>query len=256
MNHRLKSVTAGVVSGVVGSLMLSGTAMAQTSALTTTGPFSGAVPVQQTDYMESIAIPKFDTSLGTLDSVVLTFGGSVEGLAGADNTAASTVDNATLELAADLTLSEPTLGNIFTIKPSGSETFSLGSDEGEVLSDFTGSDGVLFDDINGTASDTVTYSDPGFLSVFSGATDPLFAVDALAASMASGSGNIDQLFRTRAGADLAVTYSYIPVPIVVNPDPPSGGGNSGSQGVPEAPATLSLAAIAALGLLARRQHRS
>jgi hypothetical protein len=177
------------------------------------------VPVQLTNYTKSVSVAKFDPSLGVLQSILLTFNGKVTGEISVDNNSASdaVVD---LNLASELKLSQSDLGTLFTIitlNPSDSRKVNLTADDGDrvngAVSLYTGTDSKVTTDLQGLQSGTKLYTaatDAAKLASFTGTGNVDFQIGARARSSANSddSGNLGSLFKTNAGADFTITYTY------------------------------------------------
>jgi hypothetical protein len=174
-----------------------------------------SVPTQATNYTKSVSVPKFDPSLGVLQSILLTFDGKVTGDLRVDNGSQSAATG-DLNLASELKLSQSILGTLFTIitlTPSDSTTFSVTADDGDAAGAYTGSDSKITTDLRGSQSGTKSYTaaaDPATLASFTGTGNVDFVIGAVAKSsvLSNDSGNLDTRFRTNAGADFKITYTY------------------------------------------------
>lgn len=208
--------TAGVGAiALFGSLGLGSSAQAATFT-----PPTVNVPVQLTNYTRSVSVPKFDPSLGVLQSVLLTFNGTVTGDLRVDNGSQSPATGE-LKLASELKLSQAALGGtlfpVITLNPFDSAPFSVTADDGDVngTSFYTGTDSQITTGLQGSQSGTKSYTaaaDAATLALFTGAGNVDFVIGAVANSsvISADSGNLDTRFRTSAGADFTITYTYDP----------------------------------------------
>jgi hypothetical protein len=176
-----------------------------------------SVPTQATNYTKSVSVPKFDPSLGVLQSILLTFDGKVTGDLRVDNGSQSAATG-DLKLESELSLSQSVLGplvRVITVNPADSTTFSVTADDGDVngTSAYTGTDSRITTDLQGAQSGTKTYTaaaDAATLAAFTGTGNVDFVIGAVAKSsvLSNDSGNLDTRFRTNAGADFKITYTY------------------------------------------------
>jgi hypothetical protein len=173
-----------------------------------------SVPTQATNYTKSVSVPKFDPSLGVLQSILLTFDGKVTGDLRVDNGSQSAATG-TLKLESELKLSQSVLGTLFTIitlNPSDSTAFSVAADDGDAAGAYTGADSKITTDLQGVQSGTKSYTaaaDAATLASFTGTGNVDFVIGAVAkSSVDSNSGNLDTRFRTNAGSDFTITYTY------------------------------------------------
>jgi hypothetical protein len=203
--------------GVGAIALLSGLGLGSSAQAATFTPPAVTVPVQATNYTKNVSVAKFDPSLGVLQSILLSFDGDVTGDLRVDNSSA-TAANGELKLASELKLSQSILGTLFTIitlNPSDSTTFSVTADDGDAAGSYTGSDSKITTDLQGSQSDTKTYTaaaDAATLAAFTGAGNVDFVIGAVANSSVTSadSGNLDTRFRTNAGANFRITYTYNP----------------------------------------------
>lgn len=198
-------VSALLITGAVGTVVIAGSA----GAIGQTIPTSRSVTVRPTDWSGSLTFPKFDPTLGRLESVAITAHAEVAGGGRMENLGPS-VANVTLELAAtvDLDTLDPTAGPAghLRLSPLQSRAVSLAGFDGVI--DFTGPSGVAFSDLQGVADASHTSLDPAVLSLFSGPGTITLAASAVAASRATGSGNLISAFATDAGVTASVVYTY------------------------------------------------
>lgn len=168
-----------------------------------------AVPSTSVNWQSTIYVPTFDSNLGILDSVTLTFSSTVKGTAQLELLA--TEANVTAALAAEVIIDQPTLGTLGDITPSTSTTTHLLDFDGAV--DYSGSSGITLPNLLGTVSSSFTKYAPGdasFLALFtaSGPSSVPFVVTAIGASQASGSGNMKAIFTAEADFNVTVCYNY------------------------------------------------
>lgn len=168
------------------------------------------VPLQSTNFSTSISVPKFDTSLGTLNSVTFILGAHVEGLAQFESldSEPATID---MELGAEITLQRPDMSTLVVALPlvmtsDNVTAFDLvidfGGTSGKTYSGLSGNDSEMFTTVN--AADLLAFSGPGMI---------VLPVIGDGASTGSGAGNLLLQFSTAASADVRVIYDYtVPEP--------------------------------------------
>jgi hypothetical protein len=199
--------------GVGAIALLSSLGLGSSAQAATFTPPTVSVPVQLTNYTKSVSVAKFDPSLGVLQSVLLTFNGKVTGNIRVDNASPSPATG-TLKLASQLKLSQLNLGGplspVITLAPFDSAPFSVTADDDDVAGSYTGTDSQITSNLQGIQTGTKTYTAAADLAVFAGAGSIDFDVAASADSsvISNDSGNLDTQFRTNAGADFTITYTY------------------------------------------------
>lgn len=189
-----------------------------------------------TDFSVDLGLPKFDTSLGRLNSVTLTLEADILGEAEIENRSNRT-GNFTLEIGAEVELKGPPgLGHLLTALPSIVIETTLAAYDNKL--DFAGASGRTYSGVE--ASDKVTRAlvRPQDLMLFMGPPGSMitFRVEAEAEGSVKGSGNWKGGITTDARSLLSVTYDYSIVP-----EPAS--------------FVLLTAGLAGLGLVCRRRMR-
>ena len=193
---------------------------------------------QGTDWALSASFDQFDSSLGTLDSVVFDLTGNVTGTASAEQLGGAS--DVTLELDATITSDLAGFGELGVVIPAASDTIALDAFDGEF--DFDGPSGVTFSDLSG--SDTISNTFTSGLAPFIGTGSFVVPTSAEGGSGTSGSGNVVTQFSSSASADLTLTYNYTESSDVVSPVP-----------LPAAGWAM-IAALGALGAVARRRTKA
>lgn len=179
--------------------------------------FSDSVPVQGTDFTDSVTVPKFDPTLGTLTSITFTLDGDVSGTAQFENRdGAATI---TMTLAALLELQRPDTSVIVQSSPSSFTSDVVTAYDG--TTDFGGTSGRTHTGLLGSALVSAASPPPAsdltlFTATFLGETITL-PVTATATSTGSGTGRMVFAFDTFAGADITVEYTYEPTTRVPEP---------------------------------------
>jgi len=181
------------------------------SAQTQTVCFTNSIPLTNTNWNGNVVVPKFDTALGTLQSINFTLGGNIQGQARVESLDTSPT-NVNLNFSATLTLTRPDLSVIVVTVPLANFNDSLTAFDGTV--DFGGSSGVTHPGINVSASNNaISPPPPSDLVLFSGPPGMpgtiSLPITAVGSSTATGSGNIITQFQTAASADVQVCYTYL-----------------------------------------------
>ncbi|MFN0243837.1 MAG: choice-of-anchor E domain-containing protein [Planctomycetota bacterium] len=174
--------------------------------------FSDSVPVQTTDWTNSVTLSKFDPALGILTGLRIDLGGHIEGsiFFESQDPQPQTV---TTNLQATIELSRPDASLIVSASPQVSHVDAVGAFDG--LVDFGGDSGKTYS--NQSQDVTVSHSSPpprSDLPLFTGSSGApgtiVLGVRAVGHSAATGSGNITQGFQTFASAVVTVTYFFAP----------------------------------------------
>ncbi|MDM9583315.1 choice-of-anchor E domain-containing protein [Nostoc sp. GT001] len=179
-----------------------------------------------------LSVQKFDSSLGTLKGVTISFTGDILGNAGFENRS-PTPTQVTVNLASQLSLK---LNNqsLFALNPQDISSYQAAKYDG--TTDYSGTSGKTVYNLTATQSATQSFTNTQFLQSFTGNGDIDFLFSALANSVVTGSGNMRSYIDTYAKAGIKVTYDYDEV-----------------KSVPESSATLGIGLIAGLCLLSQRK---
>jgi len=174
--------------------------------------FSDAIPLQTTNWTDSVSVSKFDPDLGDLLSIEFTLDARTEGTAEFESEDAQPAV-VTLTFDATIAVERPDnsvlLSAVATIQTVDNATAYDG------ITDFGGTSGVTHDNLNGNdismASSPRPMSD---LALFTGsAGNPgmiTLPVTAVGATSGTGAGNLQFGFTTRAGATVTVKYNFAP----------------------------------------------
>jgi hypothetical protein len=183
---------------------------------------------------QSLTIPKFDASFGTLTSINILLTGFELGNASYESLDGSPT-NVTLNLAATVTLFDPANNQLVVALPTFSNTYAATAFDGAL--DFGGTSGAAFTGLFNFDAVSGTFSSAGDLATFTGSGNIVLPVHALGNSQANGSGNLVTLFQNTASAQVQITYNY-----------------RDNSEAPE-PATMGLfgSALVGLGLLGRKR---
>ena len=164
-----------------------------------------SIAIDSTNWTDGMDIPKFDPSLGTLNSVTFTLTGDVVGSAAYESWDAEPA-TITLNLGAVIRLKRPDNSIIWISVPTVSVT--EGAAAFDLTTDFDGDSGSTFNNLTATDTTSVTSSTPADKALFTGAGNIVLPTMASGASNGSGAGNLVQKFQTKAGASLIVEYDY------------------------------------------------
>ncbi len=193
--------------------------------------YSASQSATATNWVASLALQQFNSSLGTLTGVSFSYDGSISSdfrLESLDSAPATVAAN----VAGSIAFSGP-FSNTLNITASATRNFS--AFDGTV--DFGGTSGAIINGVTGsqTGSNVVA----GSFAAFIGSGLFNVGVAATGLSNASGAGNLISQINTRALANITVTYTYdTPTP---NPTPE--------------PASLALAGLALAGAAVASRRR-
>lgn len=182
------------------------------SAQAATVSFSVDRPIGLTDWTDSLALNKFDTSLGQLTSIKFTLTGSVSGRGLAENLDEDAPTSVLLNLASTVTLHRPDASTLVVTNPLFSQTMNLAAFDGNI--DFAGASGATTGLRTASATEFVISTSANDFALFSaqGGGFINLGISGVGVSEAIGSGNLASGFETSAGARATVTYNYAPVP--------------------------------------------
>lgn len=166
-----------------------------------------------TAWNEVLSFGKFNSNLGTLNSITFELGGTVTGSGRAESldAAASIV---TLSLSSLLKLSRPDGSTIVVTNPVFSNSYNLMAFDGAI--DFAGTSGVVTGPVQSSHSESFTSSMNSDFALFSqaGGGNINLKLGATGLSNGSGAGNLLSQFNTSAAGSVKVTYDYtVPAPV-------------------------------------------
>ena len=183
--------------------------------------YTDSIPMLQTNWSESVTIPKFnpaeipdfDPVLGSLDSIIFTLTGNIDGRAGFESRDNST-STVTLDLSAIIRLQRPDSSDIWFSTPTVTRTDSV--DPFDDIIDFAGDSGRTYENLIGSMTGSLTSSIPSDLILFTGSGNITLPVTAKGVTGGTGAGNLVLFFETKASADVEVAYEYtIPEPVTI-----------------------------------------
>lgn len=188
------------------------TALMSSAAFAATLEYSDSVALQLTNFSDTASVAQFDPTLGTLNSVMVTLEGVVNGSARGENIGPSPVQiGLNLSATVSAALGATTL---VTVIPTANQVFNASAFDGTL--DFGGTSGATYDPLSGSETDSVTLTDAGDLAAFLGNGTIDFTVAATGSSFATGGGNVVTAFNTNAGGTVTVKYDYTelaPIPL-------------------------------------------
>ena len=191
-------------------------AVAATPASAASISYSDSIALTTTNWSDSVSIPLFDPSLGTLTSILFELNGTVQGNVQFESldAAPSTV---TTNLQAQIILQRPDLSQLVAVLPVANNVDNVTAFDSVI--DFGGTSGKSYLNLMSVAGDSTVSPPPNSdLALFTGVGLINLPVVAFGQSNASGAGNLVVLFNTQAGADVKVTYNYRPTEV---PEPAS-----------------------------------
>lgn len=174
---------------------------AQASTLT----YESTVDLEKTNFEKQISLPKFDSSLGNLESVLFELSANVQGSVELENRDAQAA-LVTGNLAAEIGLKKPDNSLLLVALPTASVEQKLNKYDGKL--DFDGTSGVKLTDISNTKEESALLTIPNDFTPFVGDGSFNLLVEAIGNSTATGAGNLLAGFETYAGATVAVSYTY------------------------------------------------
>lgn len=174
-------------------------------AYATSNVHTNQIGLQATNWVNSLAVPRFNPSQGTLDRVFLTLSGEFNGMAAFENLDANTA-LVSLSLAGVLEIQPPGHAPIVVGLPLIDEVVSVDPFDGAI--DFGSGSGRTYEH-TAFAQTTVELTD---LSSFIGSGDITIPAMASGKSEGSGGGNLALSFTTEALAEVAIEYRFTAMP--------------------------------------------
>ncbi|MDH3730404.1 MAG: choice-of-anchor E domain-containing protein [Acidimicrobiia bacterium] len=173
--------------------------------------FSDTIPIQNTNWNQTVTIMQFDPAQGTLQSVEVTITGELFGSSQVENLDPGGPTTSTLDLGAAISVDgDPGAGSItISTNPTSSNTVTLAAFDG--LIDFGGASGATFADLSASETQSQTITDAGVLAGYTGTGTVSLDASGIANSFTIGGGNIAALFDTDAGATVTVRYTFQPL---------------------------------------------
>ena len=174
--------------------------------------FSASRALDTTDFVDVLTLGKFDTNLGTLNSISFYLNGTVVTDGGVESLDASS-SLANLSLNATLSLTRPNSSQIVSGSAGFSQNLTLAAFDGDI--DFAGPSGYTLNTRVNNVSNSFVSTDVNDFALFSALNGGSInlGVSAIALSDATGPGNVISYFVTQAGANARVTYNYTATPV-------------------------------------------
>lgn len=194
-----------------GALVLATKALALQS-----GPFSASFPLsgtQNLDFTNNMSLPKFDSSLGTLQSISFTISGNLTASQKFENLSGGSSTTIIMTSQGTMTLRRPDGTSLVVTIPQVQNSRGATAFDGTI--DFTGGSGFIFPDASGSNSSSATLNGASDLALFTGTGSILLPVTAVGNSNGTGSANLLQQYGLVGASSASVTYTYTtaaPVP--------------------------------------------
>ncbi len=167
--------------------------------------YESSVDLEKTNFEKQITLPKFNRSLGELESVLFELSGKVKGSVDLENRDAQAAV-VTGDLAAEISLKKPDNSLLLVTLPTASVEQNLNAYDGKL--DFGGTSGVTLTNISNTKNESTFFTNDDDLTPFIGNRNFDLFLEAIGTSTATGAGNLLAGFETYAGATVSVTYTY------------------------------------------------
>jgi len=230
----LTSFRHSVVLAVVAALTSLSTAAVAATDTTGTLTFSDAAATQVPNWSNTLNLSQFDSRLGTLTGVTLSFVGNNTGTLAVENLASAG------QLNLSGTASYSVNSTVWNFTGAATAMRSFNASGYDTVFDYGGSSGATFTNATGTYTASTTLTSD--LEAFIGTGQLSFAVGVVGGSSYTGTGAAVVTFAQSADASMSITYHYTPtVPTATT--------------VPE-PQTyaLFLAGVTVVGLASRRRR--
>ena len=195
-----------LASVLAGAIFLTGVCSASATTLT----WTDATPATATDWTDTFSGTKFNSALGTLNSVDVYLWGNVTGNLKFTNNSNNSKNYSQATLGTDLTLQLPS-ALFLTVQAVHSYTPNILVPK---LSTVTS------DIFNAASSTTQSYSDLATLSAFTGTGNIDLLVESMGFAGYLGSSNLTVESFSDSAASIQVTYDYTPTPPpIATPEP-------------------------------------
>ncbi|MEM9925066.1 MAG: choice-of-anchor E domain-containing protein [Cyanobacteria bacterium P01_D01_bin.50] len=175
------------------------------AAQATTLTYESSVDLEKTNFEKQITLPKFDSSLGELESVLFELSSNVQGSISLENEDAQAAV-VTGNLAAEVSLTKPDDSLLLVALPTASVEQELSAYDGTF--DFNGTSGVKLTDISNTKKESAFFTTTDDFTPFIGDGSFNLFLEAIGNSTATGAGNLSARVETFAGATVSVAYTY------------------------------------------------
>jgi hypothetical protein len=177
----------------------------KSNAATYTQTQTCTLSLQITNWSRSCSVPRFNPSLGTLESVRFEVSANINSTASVESRdmSATTV---TVNVSANVTLFRPDNSTIAAVLPSTTTNTNFTAYDG--TTDFAGTSGAVLPNLLASEASTITSTAPADLALFTGVGNITTPVTATGLSSFAGSANLATLVDTQAAASINVIYSY------------------------------------------------
>lgn len=174
--------------------------------------FTATKATATTAWNDVLSFGKFNSNLGTLNSITFELGGTVSGSGRAESLDAS-ASVVTLSLSSILTLTRPDGSTIVITNPVFSQNNSLSAFDGSI--DFAGSSGASTGQVSSSHTESFASSSANDFALFSQAGGGTISLNlgATGQSNGSGAGNLITQFATSAAGQVKVSYDYTAAPV-------------------------------------------
>ena len=198
-----------------------GDAQATPSSIVASPVYSDCICLADTGWSNSVSLPKFDSSLGTLDHIEFTITGTVSGWSGYENLKVDGVNTITTNLQASLTLQRPNASLLVVALPAVTNT-APNVPQYDGVTDWAGTSGGTYGSstspVTASKTESNTSYSPSDFTLFTGTGNITLPVVAVGISTATDTeGNVASTFVTQAGACASVQYFYeVPEPMTMS----------------------------------------
>lgn len=211
MTMTMKKVFATGLSATV--LSIGGLALSSVNAQAASISQNLSVPMTATDWASQLSFAKFDTSLGTLNSVSILMGSTVIGSGSITNTGSGEATG-TATLSSEVELFNSNAISLGIVQPIFQDRFRI-IDSTTLAAGAT----KTYNAVSVSDSKTFSFIDVTTLAYFSGTGTGSLTATGLGLSGWSGSSNINTSFSTQASASYTITYDYstaaVPEPLTI-----------------------------------------
>ena len=196
--------------GVFGAMALILCLVGAGAAQAATISYSDSCSMSFTNWTNTMDVPKFDPSLGTLTGIKFHLAGRAEGNVRFESLDAQPA-TVTCWSQATVTLSRPDYTPIVVTLPIANTVDNVSAFDGVI--DFGGTSGRTYLGLNSQDADSVDSPPPlSDLVLFTGPGMISLPIRAVGASHATGAGNLITQFETWAASYMTITYTYEPTP--------------------------------------------
>jgi len=188
-----------------GKYEFSGDSTASTAPTSKTETVS--VPATATNFSKEVTVPQFDSALGTLTSVDITFNGTLTSqlkVESRDQTP-TTING---QVSGTLNVEGPGVAEL-KITPNSALSFPASAYDGVL--DYGGTSGKDFGAVPADGTKTVTLTTDSDLAAYTGTGTVPFTISATSSSNASGPGNLSSEISSTGEGSINVIYHYTPV---------------------------------------------